>query len=120
MIFLTLPMPPSVNHAYARGHNGRVYLTPEAQSFKALAWAATFGVAHVEPPVRVYIRMVVVNQRKRDIDNICKLCLDSVKFLGFDDNDIVDLHIHNDLDRGGIPRLEVKIWGAGEKEESCS
>ncbi len=110
VVAFILPLPPSVNKIYKRGYFGGVQLTEEARIFKAIVWAKLFGLGPVKPPVEVWIEMVVVNNRKRDIDNVLKLTLDALSdSLGFDDNDILSLHLEKRLEKGGEPRLECKV-----------
>jgi Holliday junction resolvase RusA-like endonuclease len=79
-----LPYPPSVNAIWRYSGKGRAYLTPEAKTWKAAAaWAVKGtllkGSTAVLGPFHAYIEVGRPDKRKRDLDNLLKVCLDAAK-----------------------------------------
>ncbi|MBX6770870.1 MAG: RusA family crossover junction endodeoxyribonuclease [Chloroflexi bacterium] len=109
----TLPLPPSVNHLYARFAD-RVVLTDAGLAYHDEV-AVTLRGQTVPPDVRfrVTIHLHFPDRRRRDLDNALKLLLDAVsRALGFDDSRIDELHVYRALDRQ-CPRAEVLLtWSA--------
>lgn len=105
IIKLTLPWPPSINHAKGISDN-KPYPTRKLKEFrKAVAdearvryRGASLGKARLE----VHIQAFPPDRRKRDLDNIQKVLLDSLQAAGlFDDDEQID---YLSILRG--PRLE--------------
>ena len=85
MIKLNLPWPPSWNHIYGIG-KGKVYKKKAAHEFavevrlaiaKKRGWEG-FGSSRVEVDIQAY----PPDRRKRDLDNIQKILLDSLQSAG--------------------------------------
>ncbi len=119
-----LPWPPSTNRLWRSPNRGplkgRHLLSKEARAYKAEV-AAIIAVqmyeAAVAPmPGRVGVRLVACppDRRKRDLDNIIKIVLDSCKGQCFDDNANID---HLEVLRGDLAppgSIEVTVWMMGE------
>jgi len=93
-IKLNLPWPPSWNHIYGIG-KGKVYKKQAAHDFalavrvaiaKKRGWEG-FGLSRVEIDIQAY----PPDRRKRDLDNIQKILLDSLQAVGvYKDDSQVD------------------------------
>ena len=82
-------IPPSVNHAY-RAYRGRVVLSKRAREFKEhVANSLPEDFIKISGKVRLAVRFMFKDNRKRDIDNYLKVLLDSIKGICFDDDDQV-------------------------------
>jgi len=122
LIRLKLPIPPSVNHIYRRGRNGQVYKSASAREFQDAVTLAVYElwereeIRVVQIPLRLQVRWVLTSRRRWDIDNGCKLLLDSLAAcFHFDDNDVVDLRLTKVYEKGGVPRCEVALSNMKEK-----
>lgn len=98
-MILTLPWPPTTNNAYATV-NGRRVKTRAARTY-ALEAERTARAAHPHPPftrtdrLHVTINLHPPDRRPFDIANREKLLIDAISpALGFNDNQIDQLHIH--------------------------
>lgn len=109
---ITLPLPPSTNHLYDYGRRG-VYLSREYEKFQWAAWqsmkdqsAQPFGI----PPAALRATYEVFLPSARcDVTNYIKAAEDMLsKFLGFNDNRVVEVHAYKFIDRKQ-PRLVVRL-----------
>jgi len=94
---MSLPYPNgvSVNHCYSRGQKG-VYLTPMVRSYRKSIWAGCVGKQKFgKELLDVEIEMFPPDERRRDVDNVLKVTLDSLAHAGVftDDCQIVRLMI---------------------------
>lgn len=96
----TLPWPPSVNHIW-RHVNGRTILSKKAREYfdagKQDVWIQS-GMMSIIPftgPVKVELRLFPPDRRRRDIDNLTKLCLDLLVKSSIikDDSQVSALHV---------------------------
>lgn len=111
-----IPVPISLNNAYVV-RDGRRRLTDAGKAYKkAVGWAAKAAAQEagwdVCPTYRFELRIWFPDRQRRDLDNCCKLALDSVgEALGFDDALVSQIY----LERMGIsrerPRCEVVVLG---------
>ena len=119
MIEIILPYPPTVNHYKVIGNiiktsSGKVYQqrvnSPKTKRFMYQVWYLWKSIrpeTHVEPiEDEIFLTLWVYppDKRKRDLDNVLKVLLDSLQQAGVykDDNQIVKLFVE---------RKEVKIGG---------
>lgn len=98
MIQVTLPYPPSVNSIWRHAGN-KSYLTAKAKDWKTnAAWtvkaAVLGGSKPIMGPFNVHLEVGRPDKRKRDLDNLIKVVLDSVKDGGAirDDSDAQSIH----------------------------
>lgn len=119
---LTLPLPPSINAQYtlAKGTKKRV-LTKVARDFKKKAGNVILLLqqqskitpveerAFANNLLGVYMTFYFETPMRRDLDGGLKIALDTIATgLGFDDRNVVDLHLTKQIDPLH-PRLEVEI-----------
>lgn len=104
------PWPPSVNHYYKRGRNGRVFIGKAGQDYRAAVRATVLQNAFRTSPIRIPVRMELLlyppDRRRRDIDNILKALLDAMQHAAVytDDNVIKELSL----------KMRERTRGAGE------
>jgi crossover junction endodeoxyribonuclease RusA len=124
---LILPLPPSVNNQYvtvgrrrvlsapARAFNGDVLKSVEAlRASGHLAWE--FERTLVDISLSMSLTYYFETPRKRDLDGGLKITLDALaRALGFDDRDIVDLHLAKKIDPLH-PRVEVELEAIADWE----
>lgn len=113
---LTLPYPVgiSVNHCWKRGRWG-TYLDPRVKAYRnqvisICEHAFKFGKMRLS----VHMQCYFPDKRRRDLDNILKVVLDSLARAGLfdDDSQIIDLRIcYAGMVSGG--RLDVKVMEKG-------
>lgn len=106
---IVLALPPSANRYWRYGPNG-VHVSAEAENYKAgVRWKALHQ--HMTPMagnVAVYVN-VYRAQKRGDLDNYAKVCLDALKGAAYNDDDqVVELHMWRHDDKGN-PRVEVEI-----------
>jgi crossover junction endodeoxyribonuclease RusA len=107
---LELPWPPSVN-TYWRQFQGRAIISQKGREYRKHVEALLF-VGKLQPltgRLAVEIMAYPPDNRRRDLDNICKAALDSMQRGGayIDDNQIDDLRIiRGPVDEG---RIVVRI-----------
>lgn len=94
MIKLTLPWPPSINHAKGI-HNNKPYPTDELKKFKAEIFVVVReqhkGPGLGKSRLEVHIQAFAPDRRRRDLDNIQKVLLDALQAAGlFDDDEQID------------------------------
>lgn len=120
-ITLTLPMPPSINKQYVVVGKRKRVLSKVAQTWKKDATKAismlrdksTISPVEERELARnllgVYMTFYFETPMKRDLDGGLKIALDTIATnLGFDDRNVVDLHLTKQIDPLH-PRLEVEI-----------
>lgn len=110
MATFRLPSPVSANRYWRKTRQGRVYVSEEAQAYKAQAgWIArTEGVEPIDGDVSFTID-VYVTRKNIDLDNCLKVTLDSLNGIAFhDDQQVVEIHAR---------RFEVPKAKRGQKRE---
>lgn len=95
---LELPWPPSVNHYYRRNRNGSVRIGEEGKAYRKTVTLLLrrFLIRNAGFPdqrIAVWVDAWPPDKRKRDLDNLGKCLLDSLKHAGVygDDSQIDDL-----------------------------
>jgi crossover junction endodeoxyribonuclease RusA len=117
---LELPLPPGVNNQYVTVGRRRVLSKP-ARAFKQdvakliermrIAGSLTrqAEAAFADSLLGVYMTFYFETPRRRDLDGGLKIALDAMaSAIGFDDRDVVDLHLAKQIDPLR-PRLEVQL-----------
>lgn len=120
-ISLTLPLPPSINNQYVVVGKRKRVLTKVARTWKKDATKAISmlrdksTISPVEERelannlLGVYLTFYFKTPMRRDLDGGLKIALDTVATnLGFDDRNVVDLHLTKQIDPLH-PRLEIEI-----------
>ena len=108
---LTLPYPPSVNSLW-RVVRGRAILSKRARLYRANVEATVFqaGSPKITGRLGIIIHVFPPDARKRDLDNIPKIVLDSLQHANVfeDDSQIDELHVY----RGEIAegQVDVRLW----------
>jgi crossover junction endodeoxyribonuclease RusA len=123
----SLPLPPSVNHAYqiVRSRRGamRMVATSTLRRFKweALAWLVRASICNEDvmralyerrgkSPLGVELRLYLPYLWRQDLDDPVRAALDAAfDYLGLSDNQVVDLHVQKFLDASN-PRAEIEIY----------
>ena len=104
--------PVSVNHAY-RAYRGRVVLSAKAREFKQhVLDCLPEDYIKIMGKVRLEVKFMFKDKRKRDIDNYLKVLLDSIKGVLFEDDDqIYELKVVKAIgcEREGI-ELRLEGW----------
>jgi len=82
-------LPPSVNSMYRMSKYGCLYLTSDAKKFKEeLGWIAKNKKKdYKNKKIKIELVFKINDNRKRDLDNLFKATLDSLKGIIFDDDD---------------------------------
>ena len=116
---LSLPVPPSVNHAWRTGKYGQTYRVRACQQFAALVRLAAIEAGwpcgyRLAPPisVSVWLTKPATWKKRLDLDNVRKVLYDALALtFGFDDDEIGEDHGYKG--KGAIPKpaLVVEIKG---------
>lgn len=100
-----LPYPPSVN-TYYRAHGGRLIVSAKGRTYRQRVSRQLDGLIEEPLACRLAVSLVccMPDNRRRDLDNICKALLDSLQHAGvyLDDSQI---------DRLSLVRGEVRKPG---------
>lgn len=109
---IVLPWPPSVNH-YWRHVGAKVLISAKGRQYReAVCWQAQHENWKVwgNKRLAVSIEAVMPDRRRRDIDNLCKVALDSLTHAGVwcDDSQIDDLRIHRGPGIGGMLKVTIQ------------
>jgi crossover junction endodeoxyribonuclease RusA len=109
-IELVLPLPPSVNHAYANRRGGGRILSREGRQYKRAAamLAMGQGAQRIHGDVRI-AGTIYLDNRLRDLSNCIKLLEDALKGICYaDDRQVAHLDLRRAYDRGN-PRAEIVV-----------
>jgi crossover junction endodeoxyribonuclease RusA len=117
MYKLTLPYPPSLNHAHYNVKGGGRVLTAKARTFYANAAviARSAGVERIEGDVVVtlYVYRAATNE---DAENRAKFTLDALQGIAYDnDKQIVEIHIYRkdaEQPKRKNARVEIEVRAA--------
>lgn len=112
-LILVLPYPHkiSVNNIWHKNKTG-VYLNPAVKNFKKMVYLECLNKKKFESqPLKLHIKMFPPDKRKRDIDNVLKIILDSLQFANvyYDDSQIVKLYIEKcEIVENGMIVVKIK------------
>lgn len=117
MISLTLPMPPTVNHAYGVRRGGGRFIKPAGIKFRQEVAEIVAEAGHKTLEGRVSLFAVIhpADRRRQDLDNRSKALQDALTHAGvwLDDEQIDELHlIRGAVRKGG--RVTVVITAKEE------
>jgi crossover junction endodeoxyribonuclease RusA len=94
---ITIPYPPSVNHYYRNGKNGRKIVCKKGKDHQmmVLAICRNHGIQPTRKQLSVHFVVSRPDNRRRDLDNLLKCLCDSLTKGGMwnDDRQIIDLRI---------------------------
>ena len=117
---IALPWPPSVNACW-RTVQGRTMVSKKGRIYKQAATRAVLAAGankHLSGRLRVKLTAYPPDRRRRDIDNLTKLALDSMQVAGvyLDDSQIDELTIiRAEVEKGGVIVAEVETIGPAAK-----
>jgi crossover junction endodeoxyribonuclease RusA len=110
-----MPWPPSLNHLYPTGRNGRRFLSKEGKAYHAAVVAELLRQRVPRNRIADRIELTLLIQppdlRRRDISNLIKCVEDCLTHAGVwvDDCQVDALHVYRCLRYpGGIVTVEVK------------
>lgn len=108
----TVPFPPSANRAY-RNVLGRTLISREGRAYREVVRALLGPAGAPRFTGRIALRMDAFppDRRRRDLDNLCKLTLDSVQHAGvYEDDSQIDLLIvrRGPVVHGGLVRVCIE------------
>lgn len=111
MICLTLPLPPTWNHAYGQ-RGSRKYLKAAGVAFKqqVAEIVAEAGYKTLEGRIRLFAAIYPRDRRRQDLDNRSKLLCDALTSAGIynDDSQIDELIlVRKEVIKGGQVRIVV-------------
>jgi crossover junction endodeoxyribonuclease RusA len=108
-VMFRVPFPPTVNH-YWRHWRGRMILSRSGRAYRKAIAARLARVDKLHGRLRVTIRAVMPDRRRRDLDNLLKSLLDALEHVGVydDDGSIDDLRIFRS-GRHSTGYLDVRI-----------
>lgn len=120
-LILSAPLPPSTNHLYSTGKDGRRHLTAVARKYKQdIRWKMLAEGSRAkcpDPPFVLYLHVRLKDRRRSDVSNRCKLIEDAIfAQLGHDDSLVYDVHLYKYLDRSN-PGVTVEIRHTDRKLE---
>ena len=110
---IVLPWPPSVNSCW-RTVNGRTMVSKKGRIYKQAATRAVLAAGankHLPGRLRVKLTAYPPDRRRRDIDNLTKLALDSMQVAGvyLDDSQVDELTIiRAGVEKGGVIVAEIE------------
>lgn len=112
MIALTLPLPPTINHAYGQGRNGTKYIRPALKEFRKVVaeTVAAAGHAPITGRVALFVAVHPATRARQDIDNRSKTLQDALTHAGVwaDDEQIDDLHlVRRSVIKGGLVKVVI-------------
>jgi crossover junction endodeoxyribonuclease RusA len=112
VIHLTLPMPPSINHAYGVRKGGGKYIKPAGVAYRqeVAEIVAEKGCRTLEGRISLFAVISPADKRRQDLDNRSKALQDALTHAGvwLDDEQIDELHlVRGEVIKGG--RVTVVI-----------
>ncbi|WP_338762046.1 RusA family crossover junction endodeoxyribonuclease [Massilia sp. METH4] len=116
MITLTLPLPPTINHAYGHRRNGTKFIRPALLKFrKAVAdIVAEAGHRPLAGRLSLFVAVHPATRARQDLDNRSKTLQDALTHAGvwLDDEQIDDLHlVRREVIKGGRVRVVITELG---------
>ena len=111
---MSLPYPPSVNHLWLRTRRG-VHLSKEGRLYKqqVAELVRTVGKPRLyERMVRVELVLYPPDARRRDLDNVLKILLDSLTYarVWHDDEQVDQISIRRGEPAKSSGQCLVKVW----------
>ena len=112
MIALTLPLPPTINHAYGVRRGGGRFIKPAGVKFRAdvADIVAEAGNQTLEGRVSLFAVIHPADKRRQDLDNRSKALQDALTHAGvfLDDEQIDELHlVRGAVIKGGLVKVVI-------------
>ena len=120
VLFVVLPLPPSINHQYATV-NGRRVLASKGRQYKTAVANHLQAIIRLSPhrpeffeglethALSLSLRFHFKSSLRRDLDGGLKIAQDAIcQAIGLNDNRISEIHLHKDLD-ADRPRMECTL-----------
>lgn len=111
MIVLTLPLPPSINHYFARNGN-RTYLPAKVKEYRQAVAEIVAEAGHetLKGRLMLFVAVHPATRAKTDLDNRAKGLQDALTHAGvwLDDEQVDELHlVRRGVVKGGQVRVVV-------------
>jgi crossover junction endodeoxyribonuclease RusA len=111
MIALTLPLPPTINHYFARNGN-RTYLPAKVKEYRQAVAdiVADAGHAKLAGRLSVFVAIHPATRAKTDLDNRAKGLQDALTLAGvWDDDEQIDelTLVRREVIKGGLVRVVI-------------
>lgn len=111
MISLNLPMPPTINHYFAR-HGNRTYLPAKVREYreKVAEIVAEAGNKTLEGRLSVFVAIYPATRAKQDLDNRAKGLQDALTHAGvWNDDEQIDqlIMVRREVIKGGMVKVVV-------------
>lgn len=112
MIALTLPLPPTINHAYGQTRRGGRYIKPAGVKFRQDVADIVAAAGHKTLEGRVSLFAVIhpASRQRQDLDNRSKFLQDALTHAGvfLDDEQIDSLHlVRGTVIKGGLVKVVI-------------
>lgn len=122
MITLTLPLPPTINHAYGQRKGGGRFIKPAGLVFRKTVAEIVAQAGHktLEGRVSLFAAIHPADRRKQDLDNRSKALQDALAHAGvfLDDEQIDELHlVRRDVIKGGLVRVVITEAGKSRDQK---
>lgn len=122
-LIISAPLPPTTNHLYATGKDGRRYLTAKARRYKnEVRWQMLAEGSRAkcpEPPFVLSLHLRLPDRRRADVTNRVKLIEDAIfAQLEYDDSLVLDAHLFKYIDRQN-PGVTVEIRHTDRRLEAA-
>lgn len=75
---IVLPYPPSANHYWRHTKQGWHYISAKGKLYRDQVFLACLGHLPFNKPVSISVAVYFPDRRKRDLDNLAKVLLDSL------------------------------------------
>ena len=111
MICLTLPLPPSINHYFARNGN-RTYLPAKVKQYREQVAEIVAAAGHrtLSGRLTLFVAVHPATKAKTDLDNRAKGLQDALTLAGvwLDDEQIDELHmVRREVVKGGLVKVVI-------------
>jgi crossover junction endodeoxyribonuclease RusA len=112
MIALTLPLPPTINHAYGQRRGGGRFIKPAGLAFRQAVAEIVAEAGHktLEGRIALFAAIHPADRRRQDLDNRSKALQDALTHAGvwLDDEQIDSLHlVRREPVKGGMVRVVI-------------
>lgn len=111
-IEIELPYPPSVNHYWKHTKQGQHYISAEGKTYQNKVFVACLHILPLKPPLAVSVEVYVPDKRRRDLDNLWKVILDSLAHAKIIEDDCWQIVPKQSIEVKGIEkggRIVVKL-----------